>query len=54
MESIFQKSFDNITSVDIQNLIDIKYKERQRVEYKREMYKHTEPLPIVWTENALL
>jgi len=42
MESIFQKSFDNITSVDIQNLIDIKYKERQRVEYKREMYKHTD------------
>lgn len=38
MESIFQKNFDSITSTDIQNLIDIKYKERQRMEYKREMY----------------
>ncbi len=38
MESIFQKSFDSITSADVQNLLDIKYKERQRMEYKREMY----------------
>jgi len=38
MGNIFQKSFDNITGTDIQNLIDIKYKECQRMEYKREMY----------------
>lgn len=42
MENIFQKSFDSITSADIQHLIDIKYKERQRMEYKKEMYKPTD------------
>ena len=42
MDNIFQKSFGNITGADIQNLIAIKYKERQRMEYKREMYKHTD------------
>ncbi|NQT79982.1 MAG: ATP-binding protein [Candidatus Aminicenantes bacterium] len=40
MENIFRKSFDNITSADIQNLINIKYKERQTIEYKREMYEN--------------
>jgi hypothetical protein len=38
MVDIFQKSFDNITGADIKNLIYIKYEERQRMEYKREMY----------------
>ncbi len=38
MDNIFQKSFDNVTGSDIQNLIDIQYKERQRMEYKKEMY----------------
>lgn len=42
MENIFQKSFDSITSADIQKLIDIKYKERQKMEYKKEMYKPTD------------
>ena len=41
MESIFQKSFDDLNGADIQNLITIKYKERQRMEYKKEMYKPT-------------
>ena len=38
MENIFQKNFDSIINADIQNLIDIKYKERLRMEYKKEMY----------------
>lgn len=38
MENIFHKSFDNISSSNIKNLIDIKYKERQILEYKREIY----------------
>jgi len=38
MENIFQKNFDSIINADIQNLIDIKYKERQRMEYKKGMY----------------
>jgi len=42
LENIFQKSFDNITNADIQNLIDIKYKECQRMEYKKEMYSRND------------
>lgn len=38
MDNIFHKSFDNITGKDIQNLIDIQYKERQTMEFKKEMY----------------
>ena len=38
MENIFQKSFNNINNKDLQNLIDIQYKERQRMEYKKEIY----------------
>ena len=37
-ENIFHKSFDNIAGNDIQSLIKIKYKERQTIEYKKEMY----------------
>jgi len=42
MDNLFQKSFNSITGADIQNLIAIKYKERQRMEYKKEIYKHTD------------
>jgi hypothetical protein len=38
MENIFQKKLDKIESSDIYNLITIGYKERQSIEYKKEMY----------------
>lgn len=38
MDNIFFKKFDDISSEDIKHLIDIGYKERQRIEYKREAY----------------
>jgi len=38
MENIFQKRFDDISEVDIQNLIDTKYEERQTIDYKKETY----------------
>jgi hypothetical protein len=38
MDNIFFKKFDDISSEDITHLIDIGYKERQRIEYKREAY----------------
>jgi predicted HTH transcriptional regulator len=38
MQNIFQKNFDQLVGSDITNLIDTKYKERQGMEYKREMY----------------
>jgi hypothetical protein len=42
VESIFQKSFDNITGADVKNLINFKYKERQHMEFKKEMYGSTD------------
>ena len=38
MENIFQKKLDEIVCSDIKNLITIGYKERQSIEYKKEMY----------------
>jgi hypothetical protein len=38
MENIFQKKLDEIACSDINNLITIGYKERQSIEYKKEMY----------------
>jgi hypothetical protein len=43
MQNPFQKNFDQIDGTDITNLIDTKYKERQGMEYKREMYGRSDP-----------